>query len=62
MKITNDSYKVYSGINFKNVYLDNNRIMTMKEVDRYIKRIALEATIAEKVNAVKMFIKRIFNK
>ena len=62
MKITNDNYKVYSGINFKNVYLDNHRIITRKEVDKYIKKIALEAAITDKINAFKEFIKRIFSK
>ena len=62
MKITNDSYKIYSSINFKNVYLNNNRIMPAKYVDRYIKKISRHATVMKIADSVENFIKRIFNK
>ena len=32
MRITNDNYITYSEINFKNVYLDNGRILTEKRL------------------------------
>lgn len=62
MRVTNDNYKVNSAINFKNVYLDNNRICTLKKVNRVITKISIGATITEMADSVRNFIKRIFNK
>ena len=62
MKITNNNYRAYSEVNFKNVYLNNNRIMTEKTVKRELNKIEREAIFTEMMNSIKRFIKRIFKK
>ncbi len=62
MKITNNNYRVYSEVNFKNVYLNNNRIMTEKTVKRELNKIEREAIFTKMMNSIKRFIKRIFKK
>lgn len=63
MRITNDNYKVYSGVNFKSgIYLDNGRVWTLKKVDKVIKEISIEATFIEIKDSIIKFVKRIFNK
>ena len=61
MKVASNSYRTY-GVSFKNVYLDNNRVLTAKKVDRYVNRIAREAKLTEIKESVIKFVKRIFNK
>lgn len=62
MKIVNNNYKPSYGINFKNVYLDNNRVITAKKVNRSIQRISRSAKITEIKDYIMKIIKRIFNK
>ncbi len=62
MKITNNNYRVYSEVNFKNVYLNKNRIMTEKTVKRELNKIEREAIFTKMMNSIKRFIKRIFKK
>lgn len=62
MRITNDNYKVYYGTNFRNVYLDNNRIMTEKKVNSELRRAIMKFTIEEKLDKFINFIKNIFKK
>jgi len=46
----------------RNIYLYNNRIMKMKKVEKYLNKIAKQASIEEKADSIKNFIKNIFGK
>ena len=62
MRVAFDNYKSHTGINFKNVYLDNQRILTQKKVDRTLKKISRKSEFEEIKDTIKNFLKRIFSK
>ncbi len=62
MRVTNGNCNTCTRVNFKNIYLDNGRIITQKEVNKTIRKISREASFICVKEDIINFLKRIFNK